>query len=197
MVLQGWEPAYAVATYRSSKVVAPPPEVEPLTTRGVAGRAPEIEDPELVLSLLDLGATWVRSSNGRCDAAVVDGTAGDAIGGLGEQEFLIGDIEPAVALALMAWAGASGGAHGRRSGAAAGRSAAWWAASALCDLEWPPEPAQLGAELTQLRWFRWEPLRPVGGWQLHLAVQDEENGWSAAVAAEDRAEQDLVEKEGV
>lgn len=195
MVLQGWEPQYALATYRSSKVVAPPPEVDSLTTRATGEEAEEIDDPELVRSLLDLGATWVRSSNGLADATVVDGPAEAAIGRLGEEEFLIGEIDPAVALALMAWAGASGGAHGRRNGAAAGRSAAWWAASALCDLEWPPDPGQLGAELSELRWFRWEPLRPVGGWQLHLAVEDEQNGWAAAVSAEDRAEQDLVEKD--
>lgn len=187
MVLQGWEPHYPLATYRASKVTAPPPEVEPLTTRSTGEAGEEIEDPELIRALLDLAATWVRASNGRADSTVVDGPAEAAIGRLEEEEFLIGEIEPALALALMGWAGASGGAHGRRNGAAAGRSAAWWAASTLCDLEWPPDPDQLGRELSELRWFRWEPLRPVGGWQLHLAVEDSENGWSAAVAAEDRA----------
>ncbi|CAN5841378.1 hypothetical protein BH23ACT12_BH23ACT12_15640 [soil metagenome] len=194
MVLQGWEPQYGLATYRASKVTAPPPEVEPLTNRGMGASGEEIDDPELVRSLLDLAATWVRASNGRADAIVVDGAAEAAIGMLGEEEFLIGEIEPALVLALMGWAGASGGAHGRRNGAAAGRSAAWWTASTLCDLEWPPDPDQLGEEMAEFRWFRWEPLRPVGGWQLHLAVEDPENGWSAAVAAEDRAEQDLVER---
>lgn len=194
MVLQGWEPQYSLATYRSSKVIAPFPEVEPLTTRGAGEAGEEIDDPELVRSLLDLAATWVRSSNGLADATVVDGPVEAAIGHLCEEDFLIGEIEPALALALMGWAGASGGAHGRRNGAAAGRSAAWWAVSTLCDLEWPPNPDQLGEELSELRWFRWAPLRPVGGWQLHLAVEDGENGWSAAIAAEDRAEQDLVEK---
>jgi hypothetical protein len=42
----------------------------------------------------------------------------------------------------MAWAAASGGAHGPRPGAAAGRFAAWWAAATLTDLhaDWPPDP---------------------------------------------------------
>ena len=194
MVLQGWEPQYPTATYRANKVIAPAPEVEALSVRKAGEAGPEIDDPELVRSLLDLAGTWVRSSNGRADATVVDGPAEAAIGRLGEEEFLIGEIEPALALALMGWAGASGGAHGRRNGAAAGRSAAWWAASTLCDMEWPPDPDRLGEELSDLRWFRWEPLRPVGGWQLHLAVEDAENGWSAAIAAEDRAEQDLLER---
>ena len=193
MVLQGWEPQYELATYRSSKVTAPPPQVEPLTVRGRKQQGEPMDDPELVRSLIDLAATWVRSSNGTADAVVVEGTAEAAIGELGEEEFLIGRIKPALAMALMAWAGASGGAHGRRSGAAAGRSGAWWAATSLCDLDWPVHPDELGAEMAQLRWYRWEPLRPLGGWQLHLAVEDLGNGWAAAVAAEDRAEQDLVE----
>ncbi len=189
MDLQRWEPRYEVATYRSSKVTAPAPEVEPLVRRGRLRAAEEIDDPELVRSLLDLVATWVTSSNGRADAAVVDGSAEAAIGALGEKDFLIGEIKPATAMALMGWAAASGGAHGRRNGAAAGRSAAWWAATTLCDLEWPPDPVVLGQEVAELRWYRWEPLRPLGGWQLHLAVEDPVNGWAAAVAGEDRAEE--------
>lgn len=194
MVLQGWEPQYELATYRSSKVTAPAPEVEPLTVTGARQAAELMEDDELIRSLLDLVATWVRSSNGIADAVVVEGTAQAAIGELGEEEFLIGEIEPAQALALMGWAAASGGAHGRRNGAAAGRSAAWWAATSLCDLEWPPSPDELGQDMAELRWYRWEPLRPLGGWQLHLAVEDEVNGWAAAIAAEDRAEQDLLDR---
>lgn len=189
MVMLPWEPQYPLATYRSSKVTAPAPEVEALVRSAKPKGGEEIDDPELVRSLLDLVATWVNSSNGRADAAVVDGTAEAAIGSLGEKEFLIGQIEPATALALMAWAAASGGAHGRRNGAAAGRSAAWWAASTLCDLEWPPDPAVLGEEVAELRWYRWEPRRPLGGWQLHLAVEDPANGWAAVLAAEDRAEE--------
>ena len=186
LVLQTWEPAYEVATYRPSKVIAPAPEVKPLVAKGL-GRAGEIvDDPELVRSLLDLVATWVTSSNGVADAIVVEGTAEGAIGALGEPEFLIGKIDRSLAMALMGWAAASGGAHGRRKGAAAGRSSAWWAAASLVDLEWPPDPESLGVELAELRWFRWEPLRPVGGWQLHLAVEDPVHGWGAAIAAEDR-----------
>ncbi len=186
MVLQSWEPFYQVATYRASKVTAPPPEVTPLTRIASRQDGKALEDPELVRSLLDLVATWVTSSNGKGDAAVVEGSAEAAIGSLDEQEFLIGEVDVAGAMALMAWAGASGGAHGRRNGAAAGRSAAWWVASTLVDLEWPPDPDHLGQDLAELRWFRWEPLRPIGGWQLHLAVEDAARGWSAAIAAEDR-----------
>ena len=57
------------------------------------------------------------------------------------------------------------------------------------DLDWPPDPGELGEELSRLRWYRWEPRRLAGGWHLHLAVEDPEAGWSAALAAEDRADQ--------
>ena len=64
------------------------------------------------------------------------------------------------ALAWMAWGAASGGAHGRRRGGAAGRFGAWWAATALAGLEWPPEPGALGAVAGELRWFWWDPYEP-------------------------------------
>ena len=40
-------------------------------------------------------------------------------------------LTPAEALAWLAWAGASGGAHGRRRGNAIGRFGAWWVLAAL------------------------------------------------------------------
>jgi hypothetical protein len=91
-------------------------------------------------------------------------------------------------MGLLAWAGAAGGAHGRRRGAAAGRSAAWWAAAALTDLEWPPDPDELGEALGELRWYRWEPRQLAGGWHLHLAVESPADGWAAVIASEDRAD---------
>ena len=160
-----------------------------LTTLGRQEPGKPVEEPELTRSLLDLVAAWVTGSGARAEAAVVDGPAEAAIGALGVGAFLMGEVDARQALALMGWAAASGGAHGRRRGAAAGRSAAWWVATELSDLDWPPDPGELGEGLSRLRWYRWEPRRLAGGWHLHLAVEDPEAGWSAAVAAEDRAEQ--------
>lgn len=188
MVLQPWEPEYIVPTYRSDKIMVPSVELAPLGVHVESEKWEVIDDEELVRSLLDLVATWVDSSNGLADAVSVDGPAAAAVSALGEEAFAIGEIDPKTALTLMAWAGASGGAHGRRRGAAAGRSAAWWAASTLCSLEWPPDPEELGEEIACLNWYRWEPLRPLGGWSLNLAVEDPEGGWAAALGAEDRAE---------
>lgn len=188
MILQPWEPDYVVPTYRSDNILVPSVEVVPLTKRGAAGKGDPIDDEGLVRSLLDLVCIWVDSSNGRAEAAVVEGPAVAAIGSLGENSFVIGEIDFKTALALMAWAGASGGAHGRRRGAAAGRSAAWWAAATLSDLEWPPHPDELGEEIASLKWYRWEPSRPLGGWSINIAIEDPQGGWSAALGAEDRAE---------
>jgi hypothetical protein len=200
MRLEAWEPPYTLATYKSHEIEAPSPEVTQVTTEGSPGRPAELlDDDELHRALLDLATTWVTGSGGRAEAAVVEGDAQDAIGTLGARSFLIGEVPPREALALMAWAAASGGAHGRRRGAAAGRSAAWWAAAELSGLDWPPDPDELAREMGRLRWYRWEPhemtVLPSGalrgasvGWNLHLAVEDPDEGWSAAIAAEDRSE---------
>lgn len=188
MRLEDWEPAYLLPTYRASEVEVPAPKLAPLPTEAVGLPGSPLDEPEVLRAVLELVATWVTGSSGHAEAAMVDGPVQAAIAALGVAAFHLGEIAPAEALELMAWAGASGGAHGRRRGAAAGRSAAWWAMAALCDLEWPPPPEELIAEMTALRWYRWEPVSLAGGWHLHLAVEDPAEGWSVAIGAEDRVE---------
>jgi hypothetical protein len=188
MVLQRWEPIYPLATYRAHEVHVEAPDLKPISTEGRNLAAELLDEPEVSRSLLDLVATWVNESAGSAEAVVVDGPAEAAVGAIEAGPFLFGEVEAAEALNLMAWAAASGGAHGRRRGAAAGRSLAWWAAVSLCGLEWPLDPTELGEELHRLRWYRWEPERLQGGWHLYLAVEDPEAAWAAALRAEDRAE---------
>ncbi|MEX2586576.1 MAG: DUF6183 family protein [Actinomycetota bacterium] len=187
MVLQAWEPRYQVAAYRSSKVHAPAPEVDTQLTTGSAQPGELLDDHDLHGALMDLVTPWVAASNGRSEVAVVEGAAATAIAAVGAGDFSIGRIDGAQALSLMGWAAASGGAHGRRRGAAAGRSAAWWAAATLCDLYWPPDPDRLGEEVRALKWYWFEPAGMSAGWNLNLAVEDEIEGWAAAIWAEDRA----------
>jgi hypothetical protein len=87
----------------------------------------------------------------------------------------------------MAWAGASGGAHGRRRGAAVGRFGAWWALAAVAGLldEWPVPPEHLGEAAAELRWLLWAPADTSSGWSLHLAVEDSDDGLAWAIAATD------------
>src|SRR5205085_1702808 len=78
-------------------------------------------------ALLDLVAAWTAESNGRAEVAAVHGDATAAIAALGPPRARMAPLPPADALAHMAWAAASGGAHGRRRGMASGRFATWWA----------------------------------------------------------------------
>jgi hypothetical protein len=87
----------------------------------------------------------------------------------------------------MAWAGASGGAHGRRRGAATGRFAAWWAAAALVDLshDWPLSADELDVAVNEMRWFLWDEGAEPIGWSLRLAVEDPDADLAWALVASD------------
>jgi hypothetical protein len=92
-------------------------------------------------------------------------------------------------MAWMAWAGASGGAHGRRRGAAAGRFGALWLVAALGDAldDWPIPLDELGAIAGDLRWHWWDAHEPMTGWQLQLAVESPADGLAWAITARDAA----------
>jgi len=87
----------------------------------------------------------------------------------------------------MAWAGASGGAHGRRRGAAAGRFGAWWTAAALAGLldDWPVATHEMGEAAADLEWFVWDAGEPDTGWTFRLAVEDPAEHLAWAVTATD------------
>jgi hypothetical protein len=209
--LQPWEPRYALAEYHPDKMAAPSPPLPPLkplragpAATASAGRAspsgpssgPDERGPderdEVPGALEDLVSTWTEESNGRARAAGTRGRAVDAITLLeGTVEELV-ELGPATALALMGWAAASGGAHGRRRGAAPGRFAAWWVLAALggCTSQWPLVPDDLGEVLHQMRWFAWAGGGPGSGWVLHLAIEARSGphqGRAWALAARDTA----------
>jgi len=186
--LEPWEPEYALAEYRAHRADFPAPPLPVLAEADLPAPAPRTdEDGEALRALRELVAAWTRASEGRADAVGVDGDALGAIAALGPRRIRVAPLEPADALAAMAWAAASGGAHGRRPGAAAGRFGAWWAAAALCDLldEWPVEPARLGEALGRLRWYAWDAAEPPTGWRLQIAVEDPARGRAWALAAGD------------
>jgi hypothetical protein len=207
--LAEWEPVYCLATYRSSyvEVAEPWTPSAPLVETSVAG-APRLDDPELAAALLDLVLPWTSESNGAARAVTVEGEAPGAIAHVAGPDVWLGSLTAGEAMQWMAWAAASGGAHGRRRGAALGRSTAWYAACSAGALEWPPAPGELEAAVRDLRWYRWEEDEPrphgdegpdrriVGpstgedpvlreGWALRIAVEDRARGWAAALAATD------------
>jgi hypothetical protein len=187
LVLSDWEPAYPLAVYRASKAVFPDPDIQSQLTTGTPEPFEVIDDEESRVALMGLVDVWVSQSNGTVEVSTVEGLAGGAVTALGYEEFTTARVSAAEALAMMAWAAASGGAHGKRRGAAFGRFAAWWTGATLSDVEWPPDPSRLGDAISQLDWFLWRPAGGLQGWNLHLAVASSE-GWAAAIAASDHVD---------
>jgi hypothetical protein len=184
--LAPWEPTFALAVFGSNHVEVPEPWEPKSPMRRVTltpGR--ELDESELVAALLDLVHPWTSESNGAAAATVVEGDAASAAAVLGYGRILIGPLEPAEAIQRIAWAAASGGAHGRRRGAAFGRFMAWYLACLLTDLPWPPEPEALGRAIGSLDWFRWDEEVEEHGWIFRIAVQDPTQGWAAALSATD------------
>lgn len=194
LVLAGWEPRYALPRYRDRSAEFPAPDVAarlagaPVPLRG-AGRTAALSDDAAVDALVGVVEAWTTQSAGTASAVAVEGDAVAAVGALTDQAAL-DVVAPAEALALLQWAGASGGAHGRRPGGARGRFAAWWAGAALVGLDWPCDPDELGEAMAELRWWRWEAPGSGAGWALRLAVEDPVDGLAWAVDATDRREDD-------
>ncbi len=186
--LTEWEPDYPVARYKSDKVEAPSPPPPDVDAVDLPDRAVGVEDPQSEGALFDLVQPWVTESNGRCETSAVEGSALHAIRALGLTRARAGRLDSREALRWMAWAGSSGGAHGRRRGAAAGRYGAWWALATLADLDWPPDPEELGQALEGFRFFWFDDGSPGTGWQLRLAIEDAASGLAWAIAAVDAAD---------
>ena len=183
--LLGWEPDYPVATYKPNKVEAPsPPLPEPKSTE-LPEDYTSIDDPYSTGALADLVEPWTDQSNGRCQTAAVEGGPLHALRALGLKDARVALLTSREALQWMAWAGASGGAHGRRRGVAAGRYLAWWVIATLTDLEWPAEPEQINEAADRLSWAWFDDGSPESGWVLRLAVGDDSTGLSWAISAVD------------
>ncbi|HSF87097.1 MAG TPA: hypothetical protein VLG28_15755 [Acidimicrobiia bacterium] len=183
----GWEPAYGLATYRSDGVDMPGPDLPELAWSELPAPAPSAADPDACDALLDVVRPWLDESSGRGEALAVEGSAEQAIRGLGPHRVRMADADLGLAMQVMAFAGASGGAFGRRRGTPAGRTAAWWAVATLVGMEedWPVDPEALGREGAALRWVVWDPGDQVGGWVFHLAVEDPDVGLAWVVSAVD------------
>lgn len=187
--LAAWEPEYLLAHYRPDGVDLPGPQPPALTPVEVPPPSRDGTHDPATQALVDAVRAWTEGSEGRAEATTVHGDALAAITALGRDRVRMAELTPSVALCTLAWAGASGGAHGRRPGAAAGRFAAWWAVAALTGLldEWPVDAETLGDALAPLRWYAWDSGGTTTGWRLHLAIEDPTSGRSWAVAAVDLA----------
>ncbi len=183
VAVEAWEPNYAVASYESDRADFPSPPVPSFEWVDLAAHR-RANDEDAEEALLDLVTPWITASNGVAEVASVDGDAKAAIGALGVRRAGLARVDIDLAFAWMAWAAASGGAYGRRRGAAAGRFLAWWAAATVAGLDVPPTADKLAATNGLLHWYLWtDGVTP--GWNLRLAIEDPDHGMAWALTAVD------------
>ena len=213
LVLQPFEPAYVLPTYRADErldgAVPDPSEgardgwgelARRDTDASTDGGAPAASAAcgPLVRALEDVVAPWAAQSTGEVQVRAVAGDVDTAVSVLLEAAGVdgpvrCGPITTQELLAHVAHAGASGGVHGRRRGGAAGRSLAWWVARCATGLD---REAVVDEEELE---FLLEDVRRIAfrtpgeaAWRLELALGSGDGAgsaggeWAVAVAAFDR-----------
>ena len=184
--LQPWEPSYSVATYDDDGAHHDRPTLlTPMATLELPADVKPLDDTETQVAFAQMVEMWTDQSNGRSEVTCVEGSASDAIAATGAGRARTREMSSAQALDVLMWAGASGGAHGRRRGSATGRFSLWWLLSAIVDVEWSDGLSEFGRMVSQLRWFEWDSWEPSTGWELRLATECSETGFSWAFSAID------------
>ncbi len=188
--LQPWEPEYPVAEYRPDRATFPEDgHLIPMEWIGLPKAPPStLDDDGVSDALLDLVRPWWDDSLGKAETAIVEGSIEQAIATLGLHRVRFAETDLGTAMAAMTWAGASGGGHGRRRGTPTGRAGAWWVLLEALEYDAvPDDPSVLGEEASALRWVLWEPGEHISGWNLHIGIEDPEDGLAWILAAVDSA----------
>lgn len=186
--MQVWEPEYPVSMYHAVGADHPEPGTSgTLVDVESTPDAVRVDDDATELAVRQLLDAWTAASTGRAETVCVEGDHRAALGALGVRRARVAEIPASEALARIAWAGASGGAQGRRRGMAIGRFSMWWLLGALGDLhdDWPPTDDDMTELLSNLTWFRWDAHEPAGGWRLQLLIEDTQEGLAWAINAGD------------
>lgn len=159
--LLDWEPEYSLPIYGDDGVRCDGPVDRRPAAWTLVEAAPDCElldDPVLTAAARSLVATWLDASEGAMRVAVVEGGVAQALRALDLGSARVSRLDPADALDWLAWCAASGGTHGRRRGAAAGRFDAWWFVTAVGGLDWDelgPEPGDAVRDvLMSTDWWR-------------------------------------------
>lgn len=181
--------------YRPDAVHVPDADVAEGTTVVSATHAADVGDERSAAArrvFHGLFETWLTESNGVLRTVTAPGDTPDDVVGDIAADLACVEVTPGRALALLTWAAASGGAHGRRRGGAAGRLQAWWAAASLCGArdDWPPSDADTFVldVMAGRRWWWWQPVPRPSGWLAGVAVGDPVAGLVHAALAVDDAD---------
>lgn len=185
--IQPWEPTYPVADYQSDRATFPDDIFDlPMEWIELPDAIERDDDDGVTHTLLELVAPWWEDSLGHAETVTVEGTIEEGIRVLGPHRVRAADVDLSTALEAMVWAGASGGAHGRRRGTPRGRAAAWWVILEILGYDDVPDDlGQLGREAAELRWVLWDPGDRVGGWNLHIGIEDPTDGIAWVLSAVD------------
>jgi hypothetical protein len=187
LAVQSWEPEYPVADYQSDRATFPDEIFDlPMAWIELPDATDRDDDDRVCNALLALVAPWWEDSLGHAEVVTVEGTIEEAIRALGPHRVRAAEVDLATAFEAMVWAGASGGAHGRRRGTPTGRALAWWVILEVLGYDDVPEDLdELGRVAAALRWMLWDPGDGVGGWNLHLGIQDPRDGLAWVLSAVD------------
>jgi len=105
LMIQPWEPVYALATYHHDRIETPAPDLPALVRVDLpdGDGVERVDDPEVTEAFRDLVAPWTASSNGRCDVVCVTGDHRRALTALGQTSARVGPLAPSQGLAMLAW----------------------------------------------------------------------------------------------
>ena len=185
------ETNYALAEYHDNEAKFPTPAIPEMgnVIAVPASSAAVIQNPDVSAAFHQLVDAWTTQSNGELRMSCVEGSVLDALASLNIQEARLSLLTSGEALAWLTWAGASGGAHGRRRGNALGRDAAWWTVAALTGQtsKWPISNAAFETAADSLQWFWWDANEPTTGWNVQLCVHHAKRNRSWAISLNDVA----------
>ena len=191
LALLPMEANYALAEYHDNEAKFPTPALLEMgsTISVPASTATIIHDSSASTAFHQLADAWTTQSNGKLRLSCIEGSVLDALAALDIQEARLSLLTPGEALAWLTWAGASGGAHGRRRGNALGRDATWWTIAALTGQtsHWPLTNNAFESAADSLQWFWWDENEPTTGWNLQLCVHHAERNRSWALCLNDIA----------
>ena len=185
------ETNYALAEYHDNEATFPTPAI-PEMGNAIAvptSTAHVVLDSEASTAFHQLVDAWTTQSNGELRISCVEGSVLDALAALEVQEARLSLLTSSDALAWLTWAGASGGAHGRRRGNALGRDAAWWIIATLTEktIHWPLSDTEYVSAADSLQWFWWDANEPTTGWNVQLCVHHADRNRSWAICLSDLA----------